>query len=403
MNLGIITFGCRLNSLESEAIASSFKKEGWTVHEGAEPTDDLLIINTCTVTSAADREARRIIRKYSNEIQTIVTGCYANLADTSEILSLGQKVQIVREKPKLLSWARDLKEGNSASKKADPFLFEPESFLFHSRAFLKIQDGCDNSCSYCAVHLARGGGISLDNKIVLERIKHLEDRGYKEICLTGVNLASYKYKDISFSKLLEFILPHLKDETRIRFSSIEPDYIDDLFFECIRDRHIFPFFHIPIQSASKKVLEEAGRKYDKEVLKNIIERIRSVREMPYIAADIIAGLPFEGEEEAEETYNFLKDMALSKLHVFPYSPRKNTKAAGQKRVPERIRDERAKKLLELSDELYANFVEKNKGREVEAIVEKVVSGGRVKVVTENYIKTETRGEFLQGDLVKISL
>lgn len=410
MKLGIITLGCRLNSLESEAIASSFKQKGWDVHNEASEDDDLIIVNTCTVTSKADQGARRIIRHFGDTIPTVVTGCYANLATKKEIEQLGSKVRLIRDKSTLLQDVNSVlysinngeskysSTGNTEVSDEHKFDFNPNAFYFHSRASLKIQDGCDNSCSYCAVHLARGKSISLNPKTIQERIKILEDKGYKEICLVGVNVASYNYDGINISKLLEMLIPHLNDDTRIRFSSLEPDYIDQKFYDIAKDKHIFPFFHLPLQSASKRVLELTGRKYDKIALKNIIENLRKSKDNPYIAADIIAGLPGEGEEEAKETYDFINDTKLSRLHVFPYSPRYGTAAASMKRVPERIRDERAKELSELSKRLYSDYVKSNKGKILEAITEKTDATGTY-ITTSNYIKAKIRNTFLDEGLL----
>lgn len=407
--LGVITFGCRLNSLESESIISAFKKEGWAVDEGSD-SDDAVIINTCTVTSKADQGARRIIRKYGSRVPTIVTGCYATLSQKQDIESLGTHVRLIKDKSVLLESDFILSLANNtlsdiSKHKYNPFVFSPDMFTLHSRASLKIQDGCDNSCSFCAVHLARGKSISLSPNEILSRIKQLEDNGYKEICLTGVNLSSYRYDDISFSNLLERIIPNLSSDTRLRFSSLEPDYLDDAFLSLASDFHIFPFFHLPIQSAAKRVLELTGRKYDKNDVAVIIEKLRKAKHNPYIAADFIAGLPGEGDDEFKETYDFIKDTKLSKLHVFPYSPRSGTTAAKAHRVPERIRDERAKSLQNLSNDLYNDYILSCNNAVLEAICEKQIKEG-IAVTTGNYIKAIIKhptGLFKEGDLIRGTL
>lgn len=417
MKLGLLTLGCRLNALESEAIAEQFKKNGWIVENKLSDDDDLIIINTCTVTSKADSSARRLIRKYGSDIEVIVTGCYVNVATESEIENLAPLVRVVKEKEKLLSYAEnynkkinDIKINKNdidlvkndisydSKSERDPFAFMPLSFLFHSRASLKIQDGCNNSCSFCLTHIARGKGISLSPSVVRERIKMLEENGYKEICLTGVNLASYSKDGMNLTRLLKYILPSLNENTRLRFSSLEPDFLDAEFFTVIKDEHIFPFFHLPIQSASDRVIELTGRKYTKKDLERIVDNLRKSKDNPYIAADIIAGLPGEEERDANETYNFLEKNQFSRLHVFPYSPREGTKAKLQKHPPERIRDERAERLNALSLKLYQNYIKTNNGKILEAITENVVKDDTF-VTTENYIKAKIKGKTLEEGLL----
>lgn len=404
MKLGIVTFGCRLNSLESEAIISSFKDRGWTVNNKEEEDDDLIIINTCTVTSKSDQEARRIIRHFGNSIPTIVTGCYANLEQTSEIEGLGAKVKVIKDKSELL---RNYSNINDISDREESdehkFDFDVRNFAFHSRASIKIQDGCDNNCSYCAVHLARGKSVSLNPDTIKERIKALEDNGNSEITLVGVNVASYNYNGVNISHLLEEILPSLRRNTRIRLSSIEPDYIDDLFYDVVKDEHIFPFFHLPLQSVSKRVLEKAGRKYDESDLQKIVDNLKKAKDNPYIAADIISGLPYEEDKDAEITYNFLKDNRFSRLHVFPFSPRKGTDAYSMKHPPERIRDERAKRLNDLSKDLYASYIESNISKTLEAVTERKTEIGTF-VTTANYIKAHVDGLYLdEGKIIRGTL
>lgn len=406
MKLGLLTLGCRLNALESEAIAENFKNLGWEVEDRLSDDDDLIIINTCTVTSKADSSARRLIRKYGSNIETIVTGCYVNVATEGEIETLAPMVKVVKDKTALLSYAEKytkqmLSISRTQSSDIEPcFAFSPLSFSFHSRASLKIQDGCNNSCSFCLTHIARGKGVSLSSDVVVERIKELEQHGYKEICLTGVNLASYSKDGLNLTRLLKKIIPNLQGSTRLRFSSLEPNFLDDEFFEVIKDYHIFPFFHLPIQSASDKVIALTGRHYTIKDLERIVNGLKSARSNPYIAADIIAGLPGEEESDAKITHDFLKDSGFSRLHVFPFSPRSGTKAASEKHPPERIRDERAAALVELSNNLYQTYIKINNGKILEAIAE-TNDGIDTSVVTENYIKAKVRNRVIkEGELVK---
>lgn len=413
MRAYVYTLGCRLNQCESEAIMDSFVKAGF---EKGDESADIVIVNTCTVTSKAEQKARRMIRIFNKSAKAvIVTGCYAEL-DRSELEALGDNIHIygLKEKAGLLKLAEylktallsymDLNEAISSFKSntADPFIFDASSFSFHSRAYLKIQDGCDNSCAYCRTSIARGASVSLPVKEVLDRAKALEEKGFHEIMLTGVNLTMYNHDGGGLGELTEELLKVLGPDIRIRFSSLEADHIDDRLLNTFSDVRIFPHFHLPIQSASNKVLKRVNRKYSIEHVEYIIKRLRELKDDPFIACDIIAGLPSESDEDFKMTYDFLSKNEFAALHVFPYSVREQTALYGAKdRVEERVRDERAQVLRKLSMILSRRYISRQLGKTVEIIVEKE-KGGKLYGTSGNYLKLEidSKSPLKEGSLVK---
>ena len=381
MNVYIYTLGCRLNQAESEAIAERFQRNGFVLSPWNEA--DLVIVNSCTVTAKAEQKARRMIRKFAERSEVIVTGCYAEL-ESDEVRSLSGKVTVfsLKEKASLLSLpshlaaaissGMSLKEaiGTFTERCTDIFAFDASSFQYHSRAYLKIQDGCDNCCGYCRTTVARGPSVSLSPDAVVRRALDIEARGFHEIMLTGVNLTMYDHDGEGLGGLIEKLLGALGSGMRLRLSSMEPDHVDDRLLDTLADRRMQPHFHIPIQSASEKVLAIASRRYSIDHVEHIIERMRSAKDDPFIACDVIAGLPGEGNEEFIETYNFLERNDFSAMHVFPYSPRPGTPLYGMKnRAEERVRDERAEILRKLSAVHSRRYLERQKGKKIEILVE----------------------------------
>ena len=415
MTVLVYTLGCRLNQCESEAIMDAFVNAGFSKAEKEEDAQ-IVVVNTCTVTSKAEQKARRMIRLFSKSAEAvIVTGCYAEL-DRDELCSLGPHMHVygLKEKGGLLklpSYLRtallssiDLNDAIDSFGKAetDPFIFDASSFSYHSRAYLKVQDGCDNACAYCRTTIARGPSVSLDVGEVVRRAKKIEAEGLHEIMLTGVNLTMYNHRSGGLGELTERLLDELGPDMRIRFSSLEADHVDDRLLECFKDKRIFPHFHLPIQSASNKVLKRVDRKYTIEHIEYIIGKMREYKDDPFIACDIIAGLPGEDDEDFLLTYDFLSRMGFAAFHVFPYSPREGTTLWGARdRVEERVRDERAEKLRALSAVLSRRYISRQEGRVLEVVAEKE-KNGRLYGTTGNYLKVEIRGGdgIKEGDLLK---
>ena len=393
MNVYIYTLGCRLNQAESEAIADSFSRNGFTMTGGDEA--NLVIVNSCTVTQKAEQKARRMIRLFARHAEVIVTGCYAAV-NPQEVKALSDRVTVfsLKEKASILSLpahiSLSLDSGLSlheaiesfSFRSADPFAFDASSFQYHSRAYLKIQDGCDNHCGYCRTTIARGDSVSLSADEVVERALKLEAEGFHEIMLTGVNLTMYDHSGEGLGGFVEKLLKAVGSGVRFRLSSMEPDHVDDRLLDAIADSRMQPHFHIPIQSASDKVLKRASRRYSISHVDYIISRMRKAKDDPFIACDVIAGLPGEGDDEFMETYSFLSSHDFSAMHVFPYSPRPGTPLFNVKNRPaERVRDERAEKLRELSEEQSRKYLQRQLGKSVEILAEKDSTG-----TTGNYLK-----------------
>ena len=414
MRVLLFTLGCKLNQCESEAIADAFSREGFEVVK-PDCVADLCIVNTCTVTGKAEQKARRMIRKYANEPQhpvVLVTGCYAQM-ERQLLEELSPRVVVVSldDKPSLLNLPNVLAHTTLADidlydavrhyvdhipssgddHVGSPFDYDAATFSFHSRAFLKIQDGCDNTCAYCRVAIARGKAMSLAMDEVLTRAKALERDGYGEIVLTGVNISAYRSGDADLKALLAALLDHLGSGMRIRLSSLEPDKLDEELVAVFADPRIQPHFHIPIQSASQKVLDRVDRHYPVDRLKDAVEHLRRVKSDPFIAADIITGLPGEDDAEFEKTVDFLKEMDVSQLHVFPFSPRPQTALFDAKdKVPEYVRDERATRLRRLSAVHHRRYMERQIGHTFEMILEEL-HDGMWTGLTENYLRIKVAG------------
>ena len=402
MKVFIFTLGCRVNQCESEAVAESFAKRNHEILKSYNDAD-LTIVNTCTVTSKAEQKARREIRLFAKQSPVLVTGCYAQV-NPKEIEELADNVVVLplMRKPELLGLSAFLDEhGNTdtltairefAKKRREGygelFGFAPSQFSYHSRSYLKIQDGCDNNCGFCRVHIARGPSRSLDADEVVKRALEIEKKGYHEIVLTGVNLTMYDHTGKGLGGLLQKLLGAVGPDMRFRLSSLEPDHIDDLLLEQLEDSRMQPYFHIPIQSAADKVIKRINRTYDSSHLEYVISTLRQIKDDPFLACDIITGLPAEGDEEFEITRSFLERHGFALMHVFPFSPRPDTALYRAKdRVPENIRDERAQILRDLSAKLNRTYTERQVCKEAEIILE----GRRLghwHGLTGNYLKLD---------------
>jgi threonylcarbamoyladenosine tRNA methylthiotransferase MtaB len=417
-SFSVQTLGCKLNQIESEAIADSFKRAGLTLVPWGEAAD-ILVINTCTVTSKAEQKARRIIRKALKDnplCRVIVTGCYAQLeaqaiaaleADSPPALRSSRLFVVPGDlKPELLKLPRvfppdgvsagletaekpEAAENQTENHIIDPFAYKTSDLSFHSRAFLKIQDGCDHACTYCRVTLARGKSVSLDSNLVLARLRDLEARGYGEAVLTGVNIG--RYRD-GAGKDLGGLLAYLLANTggiALRLSSLEGEGITAEFLDAVKDRRIRPHFHLSIQSGSKTVLERMGRRYAPEEIERNVAALRERKDDPFLACDIIAGFPGETSAEFEETRRLCERTGFAWIHAFPYSKRPGTAAASFRNpVSGREAAARVECLGALASSGRAVYVRRWLGRTVEAIPEKPETAmpGFSVAVSENYLR-----------------
>ncbi|HTP60377.1 MAG TPA: tRNA (N(6)-L-threonylcarbamoyladenosine(37)-C(2))-methylthiotransferase MtaB, partial [Spirochaetia bacterium] len=404
MRIGFHTLGCKLNQYETEALASSFRAQGHTVVSGAEEAD-AYIVNTCTVTGRADHKSRAAVRSLSRrhpQALLIITGCSAEL-EGETLASLGENVLLVPQSAKgdLMSLAEritgsaDIASGlaelrrGSAPAVPDPFAFRVKGGLsFHTRAFLKVQDGCDAWCAYCRVPQARGPSRSLDVDEVLRRAVELESSGHREIVITGVNISSYRSKDVELSRLVREMVGATR-VARFRLSSLEPEALTQDLAESLALERVCAHFHLPVQSGSDGVLGRMKRRYRSSKVADGIALLRQAKEDPFVAADFIVGFPGETPEEHQESVRLIRSTHLAALHVFPFSPRPGTPAATLRpAVPQRVRDERAAELGRLSRALLEAYAKTWAGREAEALIEaKTARGaGDAHGVTGNYLK-----------------
>ncbi|MCL2793266.1 MAG: tRNA (N(6)-L-threonylcarbamoyladenosine(37)-C(2))-methylthiotransferase MtaB [Spirochaetaceae bacterium] len=414
------TLGCKLNQFESEAIADSFSLLGADI-VATKDNADIYIVNTCTVTSKSEQKARRIIRKIAKDFPLstiVVTGCYAQL-EKEAISSIADNLFVVpQDRKELLLKLPDfifdhgfskidfinlLKEGvNDPGFTENSFYTLKSEYTFHSRAFLKIQDGCNNLCKYCRVPLARGKSKSMEYPDVISSIKNLEKAGHREVVLTGVNISLYESNKIDLVLLIEKILNNTK-KIRIRFSSLEPDSIDKRYLDIIDKERICSHFHLPVQSGSDSILASMGRLYSRDKVLEAVEILRSACVDPMISADIITGFPGETEQDFIDTCSLVEQAALSYLHVFPFSKRPGTAASKMKGfVSERVSGERAGALRLLSDKLFANYALLWENRKVEALVEGIYDKAEKKwsALSGNYLKLVVSGvpDFAENDL-----
>ena len=402
MKVGFYTLGCKLNQTETEAIVDAFVScgnEAVSLQEEA----DLYVINTCTVTSKSEQKARRVIRHLLEtypHARVLVTGCYAQL-EGEQLRLLGDRVVVVPGSVKdvLLDLPRHIEGNDSLLQEMmetgafdtfpmgteHAFRFFSPRYKFHSRGFLKIQDGCDHRCSYCRVRLARGPSSSLPWEQVKERFLGLASRGYKEIVLTGLNISQYRWEGKNLGDLLQMLL-ELPTNLRIRLSSLEPEGITPSFLDAVRENHICPHFHLSVQSGSDSILQRMRRPYTAKTVQSVIEALRKIKADPYMAADFIVGFPGETDAQYEETLRFIQANAFTDLHLFPFSPRPGTEAYELKpRVPERVTRQRLEELSALSATFFRAYVERQVGQIREVLLEKNDPDRGWEGTSENYL------------------
>ena len=402
MKVAIYTFGCKVNLYESEVIMNSFKKSGYEIVD-FEDNADIVIINTCTVTNTSDKKSRNIIRqavKKHEKAVIVVMGCYSQVrsADIKEI----DGVDIIignTKKSKVVSLVEEYLKNKKSITEIDDIMhtdFEPmelDTFETRTRAFVKIQDGCNNFCSYCIIPYSRGNIRSKEKDDVVSEIKCLVKNGYKEVVLTGIHTGHYgkdKY-DYDFSDLLSELckIDNLK---RIRISSIEITELDSKFIDVLKNNKVIVnHMHIPLQSGCDKTLKEMNRKYDTKYYLDKINLIRSIRPNISITTDLIVGFPNETEEDFNNTLSFLRKVKFSKIHVFPYSRRKGTKAdLMDNQIDEQTKHKRVKEVLKLSEELEIEYMNKFINTDVLVLIEKF-ENGIISGHTENYIPVKANG------------
>ena len=409
------TLGCKVNTYESNAMLKIFNDAGYQEVDFKQIAD-VYVINTCTVTNTGDSKSRQMIRKAirKNPQATIcVVGCYSQIApeEIEQIEGVGV-VLGTQYRQNIVEYVNEYLKTGKMVVKVDNIMnlkkFEDLNIdrFKNTRAFLKIQDGCNNFCTYCIIPYARGRVRSRQKESVLNQAQRLVDNGYVEIVLTGIHTAGYgeDLDDYSFYELLVDLVK-IKGLKRLRISSIETSQISDEIIDLIGSNEIIvDHLHVPLQAGSDATLKRMNRKYTTAEYLEKINKIRSY--LPNIAftTDVIVGFPGETDEEFEETYNFIKQVNYSELHVFPYSPRKNTPAAKMKdQVNDQIKHERANRLLQLSKELNHEFALKQIGKTLKVLFEKR-DGEYLIGHAGDYLKVKVKtADNLIGEIVTIKI
>jgi threonylcarbamoyladenosine tRNA methylthiotransferase MtaB len=399
------TLGCKLNFSETSTLSRQLEKDGFLKKEFTEDAD-VYVINTCSVTDNADKECRQLVRRIqrrSPQSLVVITGCYAQLKP-KEIASI-PGVDLVlgaAEKFNLASHLVELTKGDSAKISScdieDVSGFNSSwSVNDRTRTFLKVQDGCDYTCSFCTIPMARGKSRSDSIQNVVQNAEMLAANGVKEIVLTGVNLGDFgkgmeggKLREESFYELIQK-LEEINGIERYRISSIEPNLLTPEIIEFVsRSSKFMPHFHIPLQSGSNDILGLMRRRYKRELYADRVQQIK--QQMPHcaIGVDVIVGFPAESDRHFKETYDFLHALDISYLHVFTYSERDNTKALEIKPVvPIAVRHERNKALRNLSYMKMQHFTEQHRGQTRKVLFENFDKGGMMEGYSDNYIRIST--------------
>ncbi len=409
-SVSLHTLGCKLNYSETSTIANNFSLQGFEVRDYGQKSD-IFVLNTCSVTNNADKECRQIIRSVlarHPETYIIVTGCYAQL-QPEEIASINGVDLVLgsNEKFRIGEYIDNYEKNALSCIHVSPVNEINETFSAFSseidsrtRAFLKIQDGCDYKCSFCTIPLARGRSRSLPFDSVLDNAKKLTDSGYKEIILTGVNTGDYRYENNFLIDVL-YEIEKLPVE-RIRVSSIEPNLLNDEIISFAKHSTKFcNHFHIPLQSGSDEILKLMRRRYNSGFYRDLIYRLNEEIDSVGIGVDVIVGFPGESVDHFSTTVEFLKELPVSYLHVFSYSERRNTDAAGFKnRVEISERRKRSETLRNLSLKKKADFYARHVGTYQSVLFETQKNDDFIEGYTSNYIRVRTAAEALPENEIR---
>ena len=398
--VAFFTLGCKVNQYETNGMAQRLMDK----YEVVEPEEkaDIYIINTCSVTNMSDRKSRQMIRRakeMNKDAFVIVVGCYAEVAkeeiekidEVDLVLGNHQKANI----DKYIEAYFDGKKINDTAIENYFYDFGSITYTEKTRAVIKVQDGCNNFCTYCIIPYARGRICSRKPESVIDEITKIANEGIKEVVITGIQVSAYGKDFDNEYRLIDLLekINKIDGIERIRLGSIEPLMITDEF--CDRARKIEKLchhFHLSLQSGCDKTLKEMNRKYTTDQFRDVVRRLRNLYDDVILTTDIIVGFPNETDEDFEKTYEFLKEIKFYKMHVFKYSPRKGTVAAKMKnQIPAEIKDARSKRLLQLSNENESNNLDEYVGKQIRVLVEEK-DGDYIKGHTGNYIVVKTVGD-----------
>ena len=413
------TLGCKVNQYETNAMTQKFQEAGYDIIDLNEEIADIYIVNTCTVTNMADRKSRQVLRRLKDknkEAIVVAVGCYAQVAkkeleEMPEIdIALGneEKKDIVQYVEKFIEDKNKLIEIDDISTQREFKDMGQITYTEKTRAVIKIQDGCNQFCSYCIIPYARGRVRSRNQESILAEITQIAKKGIKEVVITGIHVASYGRDFGNENGLIELLekINSIEGISRIRLGSLEPKIITEEFMQrLVKLEKMCEHFHLSLQSGCNQTLKRMNRKYTTEDVIEIIERLRKYYNNVIITTDIIVGFPGETEEEFNKTYEFLKQAKLYKMHVFQYSPRKGTRASIMpNQVDGNIKEARSKKLIELSDKNQLEYNENLIGQEVEVLFEdrEVIDGNTYfKGHTKNYILVKYKTDENLENMLKV--
>ena len=397
--------GCKVNQYESEAIAELFAEKGYEI-VGIDEEADVYVINTCTVTNFGDKKSRQLIRKVKRQNENAivaVVGCYAQTAPKELMEIAGVNLVIgTKDRAQIVEMVEQYDRANGVENHVSDIMkervFEPlsiQKLANRTRAYLKIQDGCSQYCSYCIIPYARGPIRSREPQEVVAEVKRLAENGFKEVVLTGIHVASYgkDRRDTSLPDILKQV-HEVEGIERIRFSSIEPNVVTEEFAQTMAALpKVCDHFHLSLQSGCDKTLKEMNRKYDTEKYRQAAATLRKYLPKVALTTDIIVGFPGETEEDFRESYAFAEEIGFAKIHVFPYSPKRGTPAAARKdQLLNAVKAERSHTLIQLSDKMAADFLADAVGTDAEVLYERAVGDGIYEGHTTNYMKVHGRSE-----------
>lgn len=411
MKFCIKTLGCKVNTYESELIRGLFVRKGYVYDED---NADIYVVNTCTVTNMSDRKSRQIIHGIRNNHKDsiiVVCGCYSQnayntgkLDDIDADIILGNK-----DKSKIVEYVEDYLKNKVAKKVFYDIMDVPfenmelVNTFDRTRAFVKIEDGCENYCTYCIIPYVRGKVRSKDHNLVIEEVTNLVNNGYKEIVLTGIHTGHYVDGNYNFASLLRDLI-NIKGLIRLRISSIEINELTDEVLDIFKNNSILvPHLHVPLQSGSDRILKEMNRKYDKKYFIDRINYIRSIKPDVSITTDVIVGFPTESEEEHIESMDTIRKIGFTKVHTFPYSDRYGTPASEMSgKIDGNIKKRRVKEIIELSSELERMFYEKFYNRQFDVLFEEEKDGYFIGH-TANFIKVKVKGNYKINEIFSVLL
>ena len=408
---GILTLGCKVNTYESEYVINKLKENNYEI-KSFNDICDVYIINTCTVTNTSDSKSKKMINnaiKKNPDACVVAMGCFIEANKDYQIegldITIGNK-----DKSKIIELLDEYfekKETINRLYKEEKTTFEDmyiTDFPGRTRAFVKVQDGCENFCSYCIIPFVRGKCRSKELDKVVKEITDLTNNGYQEVVLTGIHTGNYGVDlNTNFAKLLKELVK-IEKLKRLRISSIEITELTDEVLEVIKDNKVIvDHMHIPLQAGSDEILKLMNRKYDLNYFYNKIKEIRSIRPEISITTDVIVGFPGETEELFQKTINTCKELELTKMHVFPYSIRKGTVAESlPDHLDQSIKKDRARRLLEVSKELEKNYFNKHIGKEVEVLIEETKDGYSYGH-TGNYLYVKINKELEHNTFVQVKV